>query len=168
MLALIASLAFAAHSAEPGKVYVYDAKDADDNRALVIDVATRNVEVQDKRSAHMATPAGDLGGGYDDCSNAAFHCLTGLLEIVIPKAMSMPRWEYHGMSCEAVAQPGGDVFRIVCKSPKYRGRPTYTYSLSRGVLSIDSSPIGGARGNFALRGRYGLFSAGNSLDASVP
>jgi len=162
ILFLVACAAPAAHDAEQGRVYVYDAKEQGDNRALVIDIATGNVEVRDKRSAHMDVPHGDLGGGFDDCSNEAFFCLTGLLEIVIPKSMPVKQWQYHGLTCQGAAQAGDDAFRITCTSSRYRGRPTFTYSVSRGVLSIDSSPVGGERGGFELRGQRGLFSPGNN------
>lgn len=160
MLAALAGVAPVAHSAEPSAVYIYDAKGVDDNRALVIDAVSRNVEIQDKRSARVDAPRGDVGGSYDDCGDAGFFCLTGLLEIVVPKSMPMKHWQYRDMACQSVAQPGSDAFRITCRSPRFRGTPTYTYSLSRGILSIDSSPIGGARGGFALRGQHGLFSPG--------
>ncbi|BDU21004.1 hypothetical protein [Dyella sp. GSA-30] len=162
MVLLAAHLLPVAYGSEPAKGYIYDAADAGDNRALVIDVVTRNVEIQSKAKAHIDAPLGDLGGGYDDCGNEKFFCLTGLLEIVIPKAMPMKQWGYHGLFCKGVAQPRGDIYRIACRSSKYRGHPTYTYSRSRGVLSIDSSPIGGARGGFQLRGEYGLFSPGSN------
>lgn len=159
---LFACLASAAYGAEPGKAYIYDAKEPGDNRALVVDIVTRNVEIQDQRSADMNASIGDLGGGFDDCGNEAFFCLTGLLEIIIPKSMPMKQWQYHGLSCQSTARPGSDTFRITCRSPRYRGSPSFTYSLSRGVLSIDSSPAGGARGGFELRGQLGLFSPGNN------
>lgn len=89
-----------------------------------------------------------------------YFCLTGMLEIVIPKSMPKKQWRYHDVSCQATALPGGDAFRIACSSPKYRGHPSFSYSLSRGVLSIDSSPLGGERGGFTLRGQLGLFAPG--------
>ena len=154
-------LAVASSSTEQVRGYIYDAKGAGDNRALVIDILTRNVEIQDKRDAHLDAPLGDLGGGFDDCSNEKFYCVTGLLEIVVPKAMPMKRWQYHGLSCESTAESKSDAFLITCRSRKYRGTPTFTYSLSRGVISIDSSPIGGAQGRFELRGQLGLMSPGS-------
>ncbi len=87
--------------------------------------------------------------------------MTGGLEIVIPKAMPMKEWTYHGLYCKNVAKLGSDSYRIMCQSPNYRGRPTYTYSLSRGVISIESSPVA-SYNKFELRGDRGLFSPGNN------
>lgn len=159
---LVACLVSAVHGTENGKGYIYDAKEAGDNRALVINVVNSNVDIQDKSEVRADVMLSEFGGSYEDCGNEIFFCLTGALEIVIPKSMPMKQWEYHGLSCKSVGKPEGDVTRITCRSRNYRGRPTYTYSLSRGVLSIDSSPVGGARGGFELRGQYGLFSLGSN------
>jgi len=161
-ISLAACLVPAAHGAENGKGYIYDATGAGDNRALVIDLVTSYVEVQTKTDVRIGAMFTDLGGTYEGCGNEAFFCLTGALEIVIPKSMPMKKWQYHGLSCKSVGEPKGDAFRITCRSPNYRGRPTFTYSLSRGVLSIDSSPVVGSRGEFKLRGQRGLFSPGNN------
>lgn len=157
---LLTALTPTAHGAEQGKTYIYDAKEAGDNRALVIDAVAHNAKIQDKRSVHDEASSGDLGGNYDDCSDETYFCLTGMLEIIIPRSMPKQHWQHHDVSCRATALPGSDAFRITCRSPKYRGHPSLSYSLSRGVLSIDSSPIGGERGGFVLRGQLGLLAPG--------
>lgn len=145
----------ATYGGEQVKGYIYDAVGKDVNLAIVIDVTAHEAGIQDRKDAHIGT--GSLvAGAYEDCSNSAFHCLTGPLEIVIPKAEPIARWKYHGLSCQGIAQAGGDAYRITCQSPKYRGRPTYMYSLSRGVVSIESSPLGGDH-RYDLRGEHGLF-----------
>ncbi|WP_266171157.1 hypothetical protein [Dyella subtropica] len=166
VLALISGLVPAAHGAEPIRGYIYDEigggrAGALHDLAIVIDVAKNWVEIQRKADARIGSMDGDFGSKYEDCGNEAFYCLTGPLEIVIPKAMPMKQWKYHGLSCQSVAQPGSDAYRITCRSPKYRGRPTFTYSLSRGVLSIDSSPVAGGY-RYELRGEHGLFSLGSN------
>lgn len=152
----------AAYGAENGNGYVYDAAAGGHNGALVINRANRYVEVQDKSDVRIGAMLTDLGGFYEDCGNEAFFCLTGALEIIIPKSMPMKQWQYHGLSCTSVGELGGDAFRITCRSPSYRGRPAFTYSLSRGILAIDSSPVGGGRERYELRGQRGLFSPGSN------
>lgn len=49
---LLAALIPTAYGAEQGKTYIYDAKEADDNRALVIDAVAHSAKIQDKRSVH--------------------------------------------------------------------------------------------------------------------
>jgi hypothetical protein len=159
-VALILFLAPWAHSAEQVKGYIYDGIGRSYNLSIVINVTTHDVEVQGTRDARIINPDSVITNSYKDCGNDAFYCLTGMLEIVIPKAMPLKHWEYHGLSCQSVAQSGGDAYRITCRSPKYRGRPTYTYSLSRGVVSIESSPVAGDY-KYELRGKHGLFSLGN-------
>jgi hypothetical protein len=161
---LIVTLTFglmpAARSAEQAKGFIYAATDKSSTVAIVVDVGRRGVEIQDKRSARISIDD-EFVGNYEECGNEAFYCAGGLLEIVIPKNMPMKQWEYHGLSCQSVAQSGGDLYRITCRSPKYRGRPTFTYSLSRGVVSIESCPIGGSN-EYELRGERGLFFPGSN------
>lgn len=158
VVVLIFGLLPVVHSAEQVRGYIYDGTGRASNLSIVIDVTTHDVEIQSTARARIDASRSEMTSAYEDCGNDAFYCLTGLLEIVIPKAMPMKQWKYHGLSCRGVAQPGGDAYRITCLSPKYRGRPTYTYSLSRGVVSIESSPIGGTYG-YKLRGENGLFSS---------
>lgn len=159
VVALTFGLAPVGHSAEQVKGYIYDGTGRANNLSIVIDVATRDVEIQGTAHARINTSRSEITSAYEDCGNDVFYCLTGLLEIVIPKAMPMKQWKYHGLSCQSVAQPGGDAYLITCRSTKYRGRPTYTYSLSRGVVSIESSPVAGNY-RYELRGEHGLFFVG--------
>ncbi|MDW2981392.1 MAG: hypothetical protein WBG81_11675 [Rhodanobacter sp.] len=158
VIVLVFGLLPVVHSAEQVRGYIYDGTGKASSLSIVIDVITHDVEIQGTARARINTSRSEMTSAYEDCGNDAFYCLTGLLEIVIPKAMPMKQWKYHGLSCRSVAQPGGDAYRITCRSPKYRGRPTYTYSLSRGVVSIESSPIGGTY-EYKLRGKNGLFSS---------
>lgn len=146
--------------------YIYDAVSsrepgAPHNLAMVITAATAIVEIQNKADARVGATYGGLYGKYEDCGNEAFYCLAGPLEIVLPKTMPMKQWTYHGLFCQSVAQREGDTYRISCRSTQYRGRPTYTYSLSRGIVSIESAPIWSAD-RFELRGSEGLFSPGSN------
>ncbi len=164
VVSLVTFLVSSAYGAENSKGYIYDAKEAGDNRVVVINRVTRYVGIQDKSDVRIDAILTEFGGYYDDCGNEVFFCLTGPLEIVIPKSMPMKQWQYHGLSCKNVGETEGDVIRITCRSIRSGGRRgggTFTYSLSRGVLSIDSSPVGGSRGGFELRGQRGLFSPGS-------
>jgi hypothetical protein len=162
VVALAACLALAAHGAENGKGYIYDATDAGDNRAVVVNRDTGYVGIQDKRDVHVPMD-GDFGGFYEDCGNDTFLCLEGPLDIIIPKSMSMKQWTYKGLSCKKVGKPEGDTIRVTCSSSRlYHTGTSFTYSRSRGVLSFGNSRIGGTRGGFVLRGQRGLFSPGNN------
>ena len=158
VVVLIFDLVTVAHSSEQARGYIYDGVGKARHISIVIDVTTHDVEIQDKADARVGPSPTGLSQNYDDCGNDRFYCLTGMLEIVIPKAMPIKQWKYHGLACQSNAQPGGDAYRVKCRSPKYRGRPTYTYSLSRGVVSIESSPIAGDY-RYELRGEDGLFSS---------
>ena len=120
------------------------------------------VNAQDKRNTHIGFMDNEFGGYYEDCSNKEFHCLTGPLEIIIPKDMPLRQWKYRGLSCQSVAQPVGDAYRITCRSHEYSGRHIYTYSLSHGVVSIESSPVASGA-LFKLRGDLGLFARKQSI-----
>lgn len=162
--ALIFLFAPVASSAEKCGVYVYDATNAGDNRAIVVDRITRHVGIQDKRNVRPGASDGDFGSSYEDCGNDTFYCLSGPLDIVIPKSMTMKQWNYVGLSCKK-KRPHNGVFSITCTSSRiYRTGTSFTYSPSRGVLSFDNSPVGGVvHGHgFALRGQHGLFSTGNN------
>src|SRR5574337_1162213 len=143
VVALIFDLVTVAHGAEQVRSYIYDGVGKAKNTSIVVDATTHDVEIRDKADARVGASPSGITHNYDDCGNGKFYCLTGMLEIVIPKAMPIKQWKYHGLSCRSIAQPGGDAYRVTCRSPKYRGRPTYTYSLSRGVVSIESSPVAG-------------------------
>ncbi|WP_157798647.1 hypothetical protein [Dyella ginsengisoli] len=156
---LVFRLVPAADSAEQVAGYIYDGTGRSKSTSIVINVTTHDVAIQGKPDARINNPADVITNNYKDCSNKDFYCLTGMLEIVIPKAMPMKQWKYHDVSCQTVAQSRGDAYLITCRSPKYRGRPTYTYSLTRGVLSIESAPVAGDY-RYELRGKYGLFSPG--------
>lgn len=161
IVTLVSSLIPAVRGAQQDRGYIYDGTGRANNLSIVIDVVKPWVEIYHKADARIGSMGGDFGGEYEDCGNETFYCMTEGLEIVIPKAMPMKRWKYHGLTCQSAALPGKGVYRITCRSPKYRGQPTYTYSLSRGVLSIDSSPIAGGY-RYELRGELGLFSPGNN------
>lgn len=159
-------LAPLAHGFERSKRYIYDEagstnSGAPHNLAIVIDVEKEWVNIQSKAKARVGSMYAGVGGSYVNCGNEAFYCLTGPLEIVIPKTMSVHRWNYHGLVCRGVRQMKSDIYDITCRSPKYQGRPSYTYSISRGVLSISSSPVAGEY-RYELRGERGLFSPGNN------
>ena len=150
----------AAHGAEHGRgyIYIYDGTGVGDNAAIAINVVTHYIGIQNKSDARIEAIAPTFGGFYENCGNAVFFCLTGPLEIVIPRSLPLKQWQYHGLSCNSADEPGGDAIRIVCRSANYSGRPTFTYSPSRGVLSIDSAPLVGARKKYVLRGQSGLFA----------
>lgn len=157
----VACSALAAHRTENCKDYIYDAIGVGDNRAVVVNRVTRYVSIQDKREASVDAMPEAFSGSYEDCGNKIFSCLTGPLDIVIPKAMPMTQWKYHGLSCKRVGSIEGNAIRVTCSSSRrYHTGTSFTYSPSRGVLSFGNSPIGGTRGGFKLRGQSGLFSPG--------
>lgn len=160
---LVPFLVPAAHGTEKCNGYIYDAINAGDNRAVVVNRVTRDVGIQDKRDARVDVTPGEFSSSYEDCGNEAFFCLAGPLDIVIPKSMPMKQWQYHGLSCKRIGKPEGDVIRVTCSSSRlYRTGTSFTYSLSRGILSFSNSRVGGTRGGFALRGQRGLFSPGSN------
>lgn len=167
MAAVIFSVAFsvfAAHRGESCKNYVYDAINEGDNRAVVVNRVTRYVSIQDKHGISLNATPKAFSGPYEDCGNKVFFCLAGPLEIVIPKSMPRLQWKYHGLSCKRVGNAARDAIRVTCSSSRrYHTGISFTYSLSRGVLSFGNSPIGGTRGGFSLRGQRGLFSPGCNL-----
>lgn len=148
-------------SATPGdkKVdgYIYDGVGKADKLSIVIDAAKQNARIESTAHASIGASRSEIIPDYEDCSNHSFYCITGMLEIVIPKTMPIKHWKHHGLSCKSVARPVDDTYRVTCWSLQYRGRPTYTYSLSRGIVSIESSPVGGDY-KYELRGDHGLFS----------
>jgi len=163
VISLAALFVPAVHSKENSKGYIYDAVDAGDNRSVVVNRVTRYVGIQDKRDARVDVMVGDFGGFYEDCGNDVFFCLAGPLDIIIPKSLPIKEWRYNGLSCKKIGNPEGDTIRVTCSSSRlYHTGTSFTYSLSRGVLSFGNSRVGGTRGGFKLRGERGLFSPGNN------
>lgn len=165
LLAALALLVFcwipSTRGVERGRGYIYDGVGRASSLSIVIDVITHDVVIKHTADARFDTSNSYITNRYQNCGNTDFYCLTGLLEIVVPKAMPMKHWEYHGLFCQSIAQPGGDTYHIVCQSPKWHGRPTFSYSLSHGVTSIESSPVAGEY-KYQLRGTQGLFSPGHN------
>lgn len=142
--------------------YIYDAIDEGDNRAVVVNLVTKDIGIRDKRDARINAAVG-VSAPYEDCGNEAFFCLAGPLDIVIPKSMPMKKWEYYGLACKIVGEGRDDVVHVACLSSRpYHTGTSFTYSVSRGVLSFGNSRVGGVRGGFVLRGQRGLFSPGNN------
>jgi hypothetical protein len=136
--------------------YVYDSSENNDNRAIVFDRATHLADVQDK-STTDAIHATEFGGVYEDCGNKHFFCLSGPLEIAIPKNISLANWQYHGLTCKSVATQKTGIYQVTCREAVRGNVFVVTYSVRRGILSFQHSPLGGDS-LFTLRGASGLFS----------
>lgn len=163
-LAGLASIFFSscitvAHGDEKTRTYIYDGVGEAKKTSIVVDFVNKNAELRDKGDALVPSLSG-ITHDFDDCSDSRYYCLSGMLEIVVPKNMPIEEWEFHGLSCRSVAQAVANTYRINCQSHKYRGHPTYTYSLYHGIVSIESSPVAGDY-RYELRGQDGLFSSEN-------
>lgn len=162
-ICLAAQTPSVAHGNERCVGYIYDAKNAIDNRSVVVNPTTHYVGIQDRRHARVDAQLSDFGGFFINCENEDFFCLTGPLEIVIPKSLPKKQWDYLGLTCKGLREHEGDAIKVTCSSSRmYQTEITFIYSPSRGVLSFGNSPVGGTRGGFKLRGQCGMFMPGHN------
>jgi hypothetical protein len=140
--------------------YIYDGATKGDQRAIVINIATTWVGVQNRSDASIDAFSNGFGGEFRDCGNKLYFCIVGPLNFAIPKKLThfKQKYEFNGMSCESVATKISDVYRITCMAGG-RVASVMNFSMIRGVLSFRDTPIGG-RDLFKLRGSIGLFSNG--------
>ncbi len=138
--------------------YIYDAVGSDDKRAIVVDLSDKYISMQDKRQINIKSRSSEFAGKYTDCGNRSFFCISGPLEIVIPRDVSTMSWDYNHMSCSSHKTHRVGVFLATCVFGPRKRIITITYSALHGVLSFRNSPLGGDY-IFELRGPDGLFSA---------
>lgn len=137
--------------------YIYDAVAIGDHRAIVINNITARVSIQSKSTASVDQTSSTFGGEFENCGNQIYHCITGPVDIIIPKKMTLADWQYHGVFCKSRAEQHINIYLVTCKSGVSGVETIVTFSVLRGVLSFKNTPLGG-RSLFKLRGYFGIFS----------
>lgn len=155
LLILFVSVA-TTHAHAPSKAYIYDS--VNDSRTIVLNLTNSMLTFQDKSSVRIDEIT-EFGGSLQACGDEEYFCLTGSIDIVIPKVLSSMTWTYHDVSCVAkLISKDSRVYKIVCYGPGRDIGTEVEYSYSRGVVSVmDGTPSDQTR--FELRGEYGLFSS---------
>lgn len=156
ILNLIAT-AMTVHADGLSKAYIYDS--VDDPRAIVFNLNGGSFTFQDKNFVHIDEIT-EFGGSLQVCGDPEYFCLSGSIDLVIPKVLSSMNWTYHGVTCSSnLLSRYSGVYKISCLGPGRDSGTEVEYSSFHGVISIsDGAP--GDQTRFELRGECGFFASG--------
>lgn len=159
VILMAASSASLARTSDKGNGYVYDSAVAGDQRAVVFSDADSEVSIQNKVTASTIAMSHGFGGVFRYCSNGIYYCLSGPINVSIPKDLSTSssEWTYNNFSCKSRSGRRRGVYVVICKNAGDEVESTVEFSHLRGILSFRNTPIGGGV-LFKLRGRHGIFS----------
>jgi hypothetical protein len=151
LLLAIALTASGLHRCGEGRGYIYDR--VGENSADVFNVRWGMLSVQSRTHANIGRST-DIGGPFQFCTNATFHCLassSAFYNLIVPKTEAAGSWSFRGISCTTKVS---DDRRIEgqCSSGL-----SYLYERGRGVTGYKWR-YGGRENTYVLRGRCGLFS----------
>jgi hypothetical protein len=132
--------------------FIYDQQGSD--RADVFNLRTLWFSVQGKRWA-STKKSSEFAAAFRWCSNETVYCISGPLNVVVPKVMAEGSWEQSGIRC-SIRRVSVRHFTGHCASPGVE--TSYVFETGRGIISYRVSP--GSR-EFQLRGKRGLFSGDN-------
>lgn len=138
--------------------YIYDEQGT--NTSEVFNLQTRLFSIQPRRSASL-TKSSEFSGGFEICSTAQVHCLSGPLNLVIPKNLVEGRWEHGNTVCLTKSDGAGKI-RGACTSNSVE--VDYVFEAESGLVSyrLRVKDTGGGyrdQGLRQIRGKKGLFSS---------
>lgn len=133
-----------------------------DHTALRFDLRDDYLSTHDKRSPKIFEEQTEFGGYFTDCSNNRFYCVSGPIDLLVPKHVQLLHWGNKSAHCNAKRVHSSHIAAYVVKcSSDYGNRVRTTrfhYSLIQGVTSFRFlSPSKGAK--YSLRGVCGLFAS---------
>lgn len=96
-----------ARAQAPSRAYIYDS--ADDSRAIVLNLTNGMLTFQDKKFVRVDEIT-EFRGSIQICDDGKYFCLTGAIDLVIPKVLSSTKWNYHGVTCSASLRKRSSTF----------------------------------------------------------
>lgn len=138
---------------------IYDSQS--DNTALRFDLRNDYLSTHDKRSPEIFKEQTEFGGYFTNCTNNKFYCISGPIDLLLPRRVQLLHWSNKTTLCNAkrIHLLYTTLYAVVCSS-SYGNRIRITrfdYSPSRGVTSFRIlSPSNGVM--YSLLGERGLFA----------
>ena len=132
--------------------YIYDAKSK--NLSEVFNLNLMQMNIQSKSSANITETSSEFSGPFYDCGDKMYYCISGALNILIPKGPFTAKWASGSMVCSLLSF-GNIEAEIECKSTNIN--TIARYSAGRGITEYwrVSEPDDVV---YILRGRCGIFS----------
>lgn len=133
-----------------------------DNTALRFDLRDNYLSTHDKRSPKIFEEQTEFGGYFTNCTNNEYYCISGPIDLLLPKNIRLLHWGNESAHCNAKrVHPSRTTVYVVKCSSHYGNQVRTTrfhYSTYRGVTSFRFlSPSKGSI--YSLRGACGLFAA---------
>ena len=136
--------------------YIYDLQETKNSE--VFNLKENWFSIQGRRSASVSGSS-EFAGHFKPCSTKVFHCISGPLNLIVPKTMAAGRWVYGYTECVTVVVPP-NLISGQCKAGNVE--TSYLFEARRGVISYRRRILG-ANGSDPddglIRGPRGLFSA---------
>jgi hypothetical protein len=131
--------------------YVYD--EMGTSLSYVFWLSDNTIAVRNKN--HIKSRSGDIGGGFEVCSDALRYCLAGPINILIPKSFELRRLRNEKTTCLVNRQRSGLVG--TCRDIAGGKSVSYEYTKLGGIRSfVIKTDV--SSGLYAVRGGCGLFS----------
>jgi hypothetical protein len=145
-------LALAMPSGAQSGGFIYDQQGT--RLSSVFNAKTKWFSFQDKRTANVTNSSSEFAGAFRWCSNEQLHCISGPLNILVPKDFAEGVYDHIGIHCStrrvALATLTGE-----CTSGG-GVRTSYTFERGRGIVSFR---LATDQGTYLLRGTVGLFAS---------
>jgi hypothetical protein len=139
-----------------GNGYIYDS--SIDGRAEVFNLKSMTMSTQSKGDADLNRSDSEFAGPIVSCSNKAYLCMSGSLNISVPRGSTPIAWSFNGLNCKLLRDAKStDQAIIECAEGKKPPSIKAEYSTSRGILSYRRQNVGD-EAVFRARGRCGLFT----------
>jgi hypothetical protein len=139
-----------------GDGYIYDS--STDNRAEVFNLKSMTMSTQSKGDADINRSDSEFAGPVVICSNKEYFCISGTLNVSVPRVLGPARWSLNGLSCRMSRDTRStDLATIECSEDRKPPSIKAEYSGTRGLLSYRRQNVGDDA-VFRTRGRCGLFA----------
>ena len=139
-----------------GEGYIYDS--STDGRAEVFNLKSMTMSTQSKGEADVNRSDSEFAGPIVSCSNKDYLCVSGSLNISVPRGSMPTSWSFNGLNCKMLrdTKSAGQT-TIECAEGRKPPSIKAEYSTSRGILSYRRQNVGD-EAVFRARGRCGLFT----------
>lgn len=138
-------------------VYIYDS--SMDGRSEVFNLKMLTMSTQSRGDANVNRSDSEFAGPIVICTTKAFLCLSGSLDISIPRGSTPTSWSFNGLNCKLYDDRKlSDPAIIECSKGRNSPSIKVQYSTSGGILSYRRQNVGD-EAVFKARGECGLFAS---------
>lgn len=139
-----------------GNGYIYES--SIDGRAEVFNLKSMTMSTQSKGDANINRSDSEFAGPIVICSTKAYLCVSGSLDISIPRGSTPTSWSFNGLNCKmSTDEKFSDRAIIECSEGQKPSSIKAHYSISSGILSYRRQNVGD-EAVFRARGGCGLFA----------